>query len=130
MQGAQFYVFESRRFPSVLMAIFLSFLFLVLTISHPSSALSALLSDDMALVPAGEFLMGNPAGSDGLPDEQPQRLVYTGAFRIDRYEITHDAYARFVQMTGHRAPANSNPAATLWESNAPISGIGTHPVIN
>ena len=45
--------------------------------------------------------MGNPAGSDGLSDEQPQRLVYTGAFRIDRYEITHDAYARFVQMTGH-----------------------------
>ena len=112
------------------MVIFLSCLFLVLTMGHPPVAMSALPSDDMALVPAGEFLMGNPAGSDGLPDEQPQRLVYTGAFRIDRYEITHDAYARFVQMTGHRAPANSNPAATLWESNAPISGIGRHPVIN
>src|SRR3954452_8863340 len=103
------------------MVTFLSLLFFVLTMSHPPAAMSVLLSDDMALVPAGEFLMGNPAGSDGLPDEQPQRLVYTGAFRIDRYEITHDDYARFVQMTGHRAPVNSNPPATLWESNAPIS---------
>ncbi|THJ19536.1 MAG: hypothetical protein CAF45_015910, partial [Nitrospira sp. CG24E] len=84
----------------------------------------------MALVPAGEFLMGNPTGSDGLPDEQPQRLVYTATFRIDRYEATNDAYARFVQATGHRAPANSSPASTLWENNAPIPGIGSHPVIN
>jgi len=84
----------------------------------------------MALIPAGEFLMGSPAGSDGLPDEQPQRLVYTATFRIDRYEVTNDAYVRFVQATGHRAPAHSNPASTLWEGNTPISGIGTHPVVN
>ncbi len=74
--------------------------------------------------------MGNPAGSDGLPDEQPQRLVYTATFWIDHYEVTNDNYARFVQATGHRAPANSNPASTLWENNAPISGIGDHPVVN
>jgi len=74
--------------------------------------------------------MGNPPGSDGLPDEQPQRLVYLASFWIDRYEVTNDAYARFVQTTGHRAPAHSNPASTMWEHNAPISGIGTHPVVN
>ena len=74
--------------------------------------------------------MGNPVGSDGLPDEQPQRLVYIATFWIDRYEVTNDTYARFVQATGHRAPATLNPASTLWENNAPISGIGTHPVVN
>ena len=74
--------------------------------------------------------MGNPVGSDGLPDEQPQRLVYTASFWIDRYEVTNDTYARFVQTTGHRAPAHSNPASTLWENNAPIAGIGNHPVVN
>ena len=74
--------------------------------------------------------MGSPAGSDGLPDEQPQRLVYTATFWIDRYEVTNDAYVRFVHATGHRAPAHSNPASTLWEGNAPISGIDTHPVVN
>ena len=92
---------DSRQLLIVLVVI-ASSLFLVLTIGHPSVAMSALPSDDMALVPAGEFLMGNPVGSDGLPDEQPQRLVYTAAFWIDRYEVTHDAYARFVQATGHR----------------------------
>ena len=74
--------------------------------------------------------MGNPLGSDGLPDEQPQRLVYIGSFWIDRYEVTNDVYARFVLTTGHRAPAHSNLASTLWENTAPLPGIGTHPVVN
>ena len=74
--------------------------------------------------------MGNPVGSDGLPDEQPQRLIYTATFWIDLYEVTNDVYARFVLATGHRAPVHSNPAATLWKNSAPISGIGTHPVVN
>lgn len=99
-------------------------------ISAQPSAFSAPLPDDMTFVPAGEFLMGNPAGSDSLPDEQPQRLVSLSSFWIDRYEVTNDAYVPFVQATGHRAPANANPASTLWESNLPISGIGTHPVVN
>ena len=110
--------------------IYLAFVFLVLTISHPPLAISALPSEHMALVPAGEFLMGNPIGSDGLPDEQPQRLVYTASFLIDRYEVTNDHYAQFVLATGHRAPANSSPASTLWENNLPIPDIDKHPVVN
>ena len=74
--------------------------------------------------------MGNPAGSDGLPDEQPQRLVYTASFLIDRYEVTNDTYARFVLATGHRAPANFSPTSALWKNNVPISGIDNHPVVN
>ncbi len=84
----------------------------------------------MTLIPAGEFLMGNPAGSGGLPDEQPQRLISLSPFWIDNYEVTNEAYARFILATGHRAPENANPASTLWESNLPISGIGNHPVVN
>lgn len=74
--------------------------------------------------------MGSPAGSDGFEDEQPQRRVSIGSFWIDRYEVTNDAYASFVQSTGHRIPENTNKAATLWEGNAPIAEIGTHPVVN
>jgi formylglycine-generating enzyme required for sulfatase activity len=110
--------------------MYLSFLFLALIFSPPLLAISSPPSNDMALIPAGEFLMGSPADSDGLPDEQPQRLVYTATFWIDRYEVRNDAYVRFVHATGHRAPAHSNPASTLWEGNAPISGIDTHPVVN
>lgn len=84
----------------------------------------------MVLVPAGEFLMGSPAGSDGFEDEQPQRRVSIGRFWIDRDEVTNDAYATFVHVTRHRIPENADKAATLWEGNTPLAGIGNHPVVN
>ena len=66
----------------------------------------------------------------GFPTNSHNASFTLATFWIDRYEVTNDAYARFVQTTGHRAPAHSNPASTLWENNAPMSGIGTHPVVN
>lgn len=93
-------------------------------------ALCAGIPDDMANVPAGEFLMGSPSDMGGLPDEQPQRKVYLGSFYIDRYETTNEAYAAFVRSTGHSFPENSNPHATVWTAAGPIPGIERHPVIN
>jgi formylglycine-generating enzyme required for sulfatase activity len=84
----------------------------------------------MALVPAGEFLMGSPAGTDGLPDEQPQRRVYLSSFFIDRHEVTNEAYAEFINSMGHRIPENANPSSTLWVDKAPMEGIANHPVVN
>jgi len=86
--------------------------------------------DDMILVPTGEFRMGAPAGSGGLPDEQPERAVLLSAFYIDRFEVTNEAYFLFVSMTGHRIPENPNPAATLWKDRRPMPGIERHPVVN
>ena len=37
----------------------------------------------MVFVPAGEFLMGSPAG-EGSDDEHPQHTVYLDAYWIDR----------------------------------------------
>jgi formylglycine-generating enzyme required for sulfatase activity len=84
----------------------------------------------MVLVPAGEFVMGNPAGAEGFEDERPQRRVFLSTFRIDVYEVTNEKYWEFVQATGHRNPVNSNPAATLWQEGRPMAGIGQHPVVN
>ena len=84
----------------------------------------------MVLVPTGEFRMGAPAGSGGLPDEQPERAVLLSAFYIDRFEVTNEAYLLFVSLTGHRMPENSNPAATLWKDRRPMPGIERHPVVN
>lgn len=86
--------------------------------------------DDMVLVPAGEFFMGTPEGTEGFPDEHPQRLVFLSAFLIDRYEVTNAQYERFVRETAHRLPANPNPAVTLWEQGAPLPGIADHPIVN
>jgi formylglycine-generating enzyme required for sulfatase activity len=87
-------------------------------------------SDEMVLIPAGEFFMGLPAGTDGFPDEQPQRIIYLSGFFMDRYEVTNDDYAAFVTATKHRVPENNKPAATLWSPTGPIAGIEDHPVIN
>jgi sulfatase modifying factor 1 len=74
--------------------------------------------------------MGTPAGSNGLPDEQPQRRVFVAGFWIDRHETTNADYLAFVQATGYRSPANTNPSVTLWDAQRPIAGIEYHPVIN
>ncbi|MGE3151883.1 MAG: formylglycine-generating enzyme family protein [Nitrospiraceae bacterium] len=87
-------------------------------------------SQDLVLIPAGEFLMGSPLGSDSFPDEAPQRLVFLSAFLIDRFEVTQENYRRFVQATGHRVPENPKPASTLWEDGRPLAEIGDHPVVN
>ncbi|HEY6086066.1 MAG TPA: SUMF1/EgtB/PvdO family nonheme iron enzyme, partial [Nitrospira sp.] len=84
----------------------------------------------MAVIPAGEFLMGSSSGTDSLPDEQPQRYVYLSAFSIDRYETTNEEYARFVVSRGHRAPENTNAASTLWTGDRPLPGSERHPVVN
>ena len=107
----------------------LGMLTLFVIISH-QQAVSSDRPDDMALVPAGEFFMGSPAGTDNLPDEQPQRRVYLSSFFIDRHEITNEAYLSFVKSTGYRSPENANPSATLWSNATPMSGIERHPVVN
>jgi formylglycine-generating enzyme required for sulfatase activity len=48
----------------------------------------------MALIPAGEFLMGS---NDGNPDEKPVHTVYLNAFYIDVYEVTGERYQKFLE---------------------------------
>ncbi|MEK7272886.1 MAG: SUMF1/EgtB/PvdO family nonheme iron enzyme, partial [Nitrospirota bacterium] len=84
----------------------------------------------MALIPAGEYRMGTAEGSDGLADEHPERLVFLHAFFLDRFEVTNQDYAAFVQSTGHRPPANNNPASTIWDGAMYPQIIAKHPVVN
>ncbi len=95
-----------------------------------SIALTAPTDTTMALVPAGEFMMGTAQDDRASDDEHPLRLVYLGSFWIDRHEVTNRQYERFVRETGHRAPANANPSVTLWEQNRPPAGGDDHPVVN
>lgn len=101
----------------------------LLALSLPP-AVGSTVPDDMVLIPAGEFLMGSPAGSDGLPDEQPQRSIFVGSVFLDRHEVTNEAYQAFVSAANHRMPENNNPASTLWSNQAPMPGIERHPVVN
>lgn len=58
---------------------------------------------EMVRIPAGPFLMGNPAGV-GRRDEQPRRKIHVDSFFIDTHEVTNARYLNFVRQTGHRHP--------------------------
>lgn len=78
--------------------------------------------EGMALVPAGEFLMGSTqqevdavkkefSGRALYKDypfeaETPKRKVNLKAFYIDAYEVTNRKYAEFIKKTGHIPPQN------------------------
>jgi hypothetical protein len=59
------------------------------------------LPEDMALIPAGEFLMGT---EDGLPDARPLHRVYLSGYLIDRYEVTNARYRQCVEGGACPAP--------------------------
>ena len=56
--------------------------------------------DSMVLIPAGEFQMGS---NNGRGDEEPVHSVYVSAFYMDKYEVTHEEYARFLNAKGKHA---------------------------
>jgi serine/threonine-protein kinase len=53
----------------------------------------------MVLIPAGEFQMGDHF-DEGGEDERPVHTVYLDAFYIDKYEVTNELYARFLNEIG------------------------------
>ncbi len=81
----------------------------------------------MVQVPAGEFLMGSPAGEAmRQEDEGPQhRVRISKSFWMGRFEVTVAQFTRFVRLTGYRTTAEFaggawSIAETLkqeWEKN-------------
>ena len=51
----------------------------------------------MVLIPAGEFTMGSESGK---ADEKPLHKVYLDAYYIDKYEVTNEQYAKFLNAYG------------------------------
>lgn len=75
---------------------------------------------EMALVPAGEFIMGsNELGNS----EAPQHTVSLDAYYIDRYEITNAQFKRFCDEAGYKYPMNPP-----WDDNY-FLGKPDHPVV-
>jgi formylglycine-generating enzyme required for sulfatase activity len=61
---------------------------------------------DMALVTAGEFLMGSPdVDPKAGDDEKPQHTVDLEAFWIDRTEVTNGQYVQFLNAIGSHTGA-------------------------
>jgi formylglycine-generating enzyme required for sulfatase activity len=56
----------------------------------------------MALIPYGEFVMGNEGA---YPDEMPLHTVTVRAFYLDEHEVTNAQFSAFVKATGYVTPA-------------------------
>jgi formylglycine-generating enzyme required for sulfatase activity len=92
-----------------------------LAASGQDTALAAALDQSMALVPAGEFVMGADTASE---DERPERRVYLDGFKIDRYEVTNAQYSRFV-LTSSEAPPHYWPGGKYppGQADRPVVGV-------
>ena len=84
---------------------------------------------DMAWIPSGKFTMGS---NDGQLDERPIHDVKIKGFWMDRYEVTNDQFAKFVEATGYVTTAEQSPDPALFpdapkENLVPGSVVFTPP---
>ncbi len=82
---------------------------------------------EMVRVPEGEFQMGSQSGDD---DERPVHRVFVSAFFIAKYPVSNADYKRFVDATGHRAPASRELGRRLWVGREFPPSIARQPVVN
>ena len=97
----------------------------------------------MSFIPAGEFTMGSDA-PEARSDERPARRVSTGAYWIDRTEVTNHQFDAFVTATGYRTvaerpinweemkkqcpPGTPEPPAEMLQPGALVFSPPTSPV--
>ncbi len=80
--------------------------------------------DDMVLIPAGEFTMG-----DNLIKNAPEHEVYINAFYMDKYEVSVKEYKGFCDDTGREYPTAVKRSLfhpnhkSFYDSSWPIIGI-------
>ncbi len=92
-------------------------------------------TDDMVLIPDGEFLMGS---NYGHIDETPIHKTYLDAFHIDKYEVTNLQFSQFLNEKGNQEEGGiawldtSDEDCLIEYRNGkyqPRSGYENHPVI-
>ena len=75
------------------------------------------------MIPAGSFTMGQDGSK---PKNGPSRTVDLPAYEIDRFEVTNEEFAWFVEQTGYVTYAEENSTKN-WRDAA--EGKGSHPVV-
>ena len=93
---------------------------------------------EMALIPAGEFQMGDHF-NEGGDDELPVHTVYLDAFLIDKREVPNAQYAKFLNEYGKNTDAAGHTLLDIADSHCLIERVGniykpkagceSHPVI-
>lgn len=76
-------------------------------------------SEDMVLVPAGEFTMGS---NEWWPKSQPEHKRVIDAFYMDKYEVTNKRYKKFVEAVKRTPPPH-------WVNSELQAERADHPVV-
>jgi len=85
-------------------------------------------TEELALIPSGEFLMG----SDSEGDHNPVHKVYIDTFYMDKYEVTNTKYLKFCKAKGHKLPEFWNMEGFrcgLDYPNHPVVGVSWHDAV-
>ncbi|HOZ45433.1 MAG TPA: SUMF1/EgtB/PvdO family nonheme iron enzyme [Candidatus Hydrogenedentes bacterium] len=69
----------------------------------------------MVYVPAGAFIMGSEAGD---ADERPKHIAETGAYFIDRFEVSNAEFKRYDATFAYKEDQDNHPAIVTWEQAA------------
>jgi len=70
----------------------------------------------MVWIPGATYVMGSDLH---YPEERPAHAVTVDGFWIDKYPVTNDRFARFVQATGHVTFAEIAPSAEDYPGALP-----------
>jgi len=105
--------------------VLITFLFLLLTSlpscdSHSVKQISVevpagtVVPDGMVYIPAGEFIMGDAEE----PETQGGKLVKTGAYLVDLFEVTHENYKKFRPEHSYHPKRARWPVASVTYAEA------------
>jgi formylglycine-generating enzyme required for sulfatase activity/regulator of sirC expression with transglutaminase-like and TPR domain len=104
--------------------------FSIKTVVETASSEENTIPADMALVPGGFFTMG--ANRNGL-DEKPEHEVFVDSFFMDRYEVSAQEYAKFLNTADNvKGYYLDNKYGTLFFNGRfqPRPGLGSLPINN
>jgi sulfatase modifying factor 1 len=87
--------------------------------SEPTTGSPPEAPEDMVIIPAGWFTMGQ---DEGRKSNQPQRAVHLNDFAIDRTEVTNADFAEFVAETGYQT-LGWDPDVLDAHADEPVVGL-------
>jgi formylglycine-generating enzyme required for sulfatase activity len=113
----------------------------ILSTQGPVTEATAVWEEDnsvMVQVPAGDFFMGSSdSDASAVGDEKPMHSVYLDEFWIDKFEVTNEQFARFLNEEGNREEdgvtwvnVEGEDSNLVYEGGQyrPRSGYEDHPV--
>lgn len=94
------------------------------TTTEPPPVPASVIPPDMIAIPGGEYVIGRNEGDLLDKFESPQHPVTLQPYYIDKTEVTNADYKKFMEATGHGAPATwPNGQIKQGTEYFPVTGV-------